>query len=217
QHVRRELRERHHADVERRVRQLEDEPAERDPLHPRAGLGDDLSPEEEAVVAVAEAVERALRGSRQTPGSPPSGRRRGGPPAAPTAASSSGVSAPRRLASHAVRRERTRRSARWPPSVSVSPVQRRSASLLVRATRPSRSSRETRFDIAAVETRSSSASRPTVMPGVYLIATSKLTWGGETPAILSRRSSRARRSSVGRRLSATAIASRCCCVAEVIR
>jgi hypothetical protein len=96
-------------------------------------------------------------------------------------------------------------------------MQRRSASLLVRATRPPRSSRETRFDIAAVETRSSAASSPTVTPGAYLIATSRPTWCGETPAIFSRRSSLARRSSVGRRLSATAIASSCCFVVCAIR
>ena len=79
-------------------------------------------------------------------------RRASGSAAAPTAAKPAGVKPPSRLASHAVRRERTRRSVRWPSSVSVKPVQRRSALLFVRATRPSRSSREMRFDIAAVET-----------------------------------------------------------------
>ena len=139
-----------------------------------------------------------------------------GSTAAPTAASSSGESVSRRLASQAVRRERTRRSVRWPSSVSVRPTRRRSASLCVRVTSPSRSSRTTRFDIAAVETRSSAASSPTVTPGAYLIATSRPTCCGETPAIFSRRSSRASWRSVGRRRSATAItssrASPLCCI-----
>ena len=94
---------------------------------------------------------------------------------------------------------------RWPSSVSVSPTRRRSASLGVRVTRPSRSSRSTCFDIAAAEMRSRAARSRTPIPGVYLIATRRATCSGEAPpARVSRRSSRLIRSSTGRRPSATA-------------
>src|SRR5207248_4031492 len=145
EHVRRELREGHHADVERRVRELEDEPAERDPLHPRARLGDDLTAEEEAVVPVAEAVEGAPRGTRHACASRPT-RCASGSAAAPTAASSAGARAPSLLASHAVRRERTRRSVRWPSSVSVNPTPPRSAPPRARATGPSPPGPQARLD-----------------------------------------------------------------------
>ena len=64
---------------------------------------------------------------------PPRARRReSGSTAASIAASSSGSSLPSREASQAVRRERTRRSSRWPSSVRVSPTRRLSSGLGVR-------------------------------------------------------------------------------------
>ena len=57
---REELRDGEDADGDRRVRELDHEPALREALHPRPGLRDDLTGEEVAVVAVvAEAGERA--------------------------------------------------------------------------------------------------------------------------------------------------------------
>src|SRR5207237_8995099 len=160
---RQELRERHDPHGERiAVRELEDEPAERDPLHPRAGLRDRLAREEESVIAVAQAREGAPQRRSST-------SRESGSTAASTAASSSGVRPPSLAASQAVRRERTRRSTRCPSSVSVRPTRRRSSALGVRSTSPSRSSRSTWFDMAGAETRPRAASSPPAIPGADLL------------------------------------------------
>src|SRR6185295_16377339 len=155
EHERQERRKREEADREGVVRQLEQIPAEREPLHPRPDLRHELSREEQAVVPVAEARERASHVLTSS-----SSRRASGPIAYATASSSAGSSLPRRDASQAVRRERTRRSTRAPTSVSVSPTRRLSSALGVRSTSPSRSRRSTWFDIAGAETRSRVASAP---------------------------------------------------------
>ena len=190
---RQERREGHDADVERGMRDLQAEPAHGDALHPRAGLGDDLTAEEEAVVVVLEAGEGRVSTSSSDSGSI----------AASTAASCSSVSPRRRVASHAVRRERTRRRTRDPSSVSVRPTRRLSSELGVRVTRPSRCSRSTWFDIAGALIFSLAASSRTPMPGWYFIATSSDTCWGETPTSrASRRSSRPTWRRTGRRRSA---------------
>src|SRR5207302_4319505 len=180
-------------------------------LQPRAGLGDELPGEEEPVVPVAEARERAPVEAAEGGGhrrAPSGTSRRSGSTAASPAASSSGLRPRRRWASQAVRRERTRLRTRWPSSVSETPTCRRSSALGVRATRPSRSRRSTCFVMAGGETRSRSASSRRPMPGAYLIATRSDTCSGETPtARASRRSSRPTWRRAGLRASASATGS----------
>ena len=114
-----EAAEREDPDRDRRGRQLDHEPGERDVLHPRPDHRDELAGEEEAVVAVAlQARERArvqLEQSRVT-GASRAGRGRPRSPRAPR-----GSSPFSRSASHEVRRARTRLSTAAPSSVSVEP------------------------------------------------------------------------------------------------
>ena len=102
------------SDGDRRARQLDDEPGERDVLHPGAADRDHLAGEEEAVVAVPlETREGALveRQERCCHRSFPSGS------IARSSASSSSSSRPRiRSASQVVRRARTRFRSRSPSS-----------------------------------------------------------------------------------------------------
>ena len=140
-----EAPERERADRERRARQLDHEPGERDVLHPRARERHELAGEEDAVVAVpAKAAERARpqgEGDRRHAFASTSFMRAGR--AASTVSSSPASRALSRLASHVVRRARTRRMSRSPSAVSVRPTRRRSSLERTRSRRPARSSRST--------------------------------------------------------------------------
>ncbi len=110
EHERQEPAEREAADGERRARQLDDEPGERDVLHPGAGERDHLAGEEQAIVPVdPEGLEDASGHGRSFSS---------GSSAASTAASSRADSPFNRSASQIVRRERTERSTWCPFSVT---------------------------------------------------------------------------------------------------
>src|SRR5829696_2672754 len=199
----REPAEGEEADGDGRVRELDDVPGEGDVLHPGPDEGDDLSREEQPVVAV---LAQACKGAAEGDGHSSSRSWTSGSIAASIASSSAGSSCFRRAASQAVRRDLTERSTRSPFSVTDRLWRRPSASCCARRTRPARSRRATCFDIAAAEIRSRAASSLTPIPRLRWIWISSVTCPPVTPsAWLSRRSSRASLSSAGRSRFATSV------------
>src|SRR5207253_9328742 len=127
----RELAEREDHDGEGRVRQREDERRLRDAVHPRADVGDDLTAEEEAVVAVlADAEEGARAGAKDRcrHASSASSRFVRGSIAVSIASSSPGSSSRSRAESQAVAYDFPERRILWPAAESDNPTRRCSPS-----------------------------------------------------------------------------------------